>query len=145
MVETYDPTQVLTVWNGIPIDSGAYAEGTFMTVARNNEAWNLSVGSGGGAARAKSGDRSGRVTLTLRQTSPVNALLNSASVADEATGDGVGKLLIKDLSGQDVVIGAQSWIVKPPDLERSNEVTGQEWIIECEVLEILVAGNALPA
>ncbi len=140
-VPTKRPSDLIMVWNGIPITD--YAPGTYIEWARNADAFALTVGSGGSAARAASSDRSGTVTVTLLQTSPVNAALSAAAVLDETTGDGVGPLLIKDLSGADVVSAESAWIRKQPDGEESNEVTNRVWVFESDALIINLGGNPI--
>lgn len=138
-VATYQPDFVTVAFAGIPITG--YAPGSFVSAARNNDSWNLSVGSGGDGTRAKSGDKSGRVTLTLLGSSKSNAALSALATLDERTGAGVGPLLVKDLSGADVITAGSAWIVKPADQEKSNEETNREWVIEALNLEIVNGGN----
>jgi len=138
-VATYQPDLVTVAFAGIPITG--FAPGTFISAVRNEDSWNLSVGSGGDATRAKSGNRSGRVTLTLLGSSASNAALSALSQVDERTGAGVGPLGVKDLSGADTVTAGTAWIVKPPDLEKSNEETNREWVFETDSLEIVAGGN----
>lgn len=138
-ISTYQPDFVTVAFQGVPITG--FAPGSFINAVRNNDSWNISVGSGGDATRAKSGDRSGRVTLTLLGSSASNAALSAIAALDERLGSGVGALLVKDLSGADVIVAGTAWIVKPPDLEKSNEETNREWIFETDVLEITAGGN----
>lgn len=138
-VATYQPDLVTVAFRGVPITG--FAPGSFISAVRNNDSFNLTVGSGGDATRAKSGDRSGRVTLTLLGSSASNATLTAIAILDEQNGSGVGPLAVKDLSGADTVIAGTAWIVKPPDLEKSNEETNREWIFETDVLEIVAGGN----
>lgn len=138
-VATYQPDLVTVAFQGVPITG--FAPGEFISAVRNNDSWNLSVGSGGDATRAKSGDKSGRVTLTLLGSSASNAALSAIVATDEATGAGVGALLVKDLSGADVVVAGTAWIVKPPDLTKSNEESNREWVFESDNLEIVAGGN----
>lgn len=138
-VATYQPDFVTVAFNGVPITG--FAPGTFVSAARNNDSWAISVGSGGDATRAKSGDKSGRVTITLLDSSASNAVLSGFEQTDQRLGTGVGALLVKDLSGADVVTAGTAWIVKPPDLEKSNESSTREWVFETDNLEIFAGGN----
>ena len=140
-VETMDPQEYVVVWNGIPISG--FMSGTFIEWSRNNDSQSILVGSDGVAARAASADRSGRGTVTLKQTSPANGLLSAAQVLDEREGGQVGPLAVKDLGGLDVIAAASAWIVRPPDGEVSNEITGRQWIFETDNLEILLGGNPI--
>lgn len=138
-VATYQPDFVTVAYLGAPITG--FAPGTFVSAVRNNDTWNISVGSGGDATRAKSGDKSGRVTITLLGSSASNAVLSAFASVDERAGTSVGPLLVKDLSGADVIKAGTAWIVKPADQEKSNEETNREWIFETDDLEITSGGN----
>jgi hypothetical protein len=138
-VATYQPNFVTVAFQGVPITG--FAPGTFVSAVRNNDSYNLTIGSGGDGTRAKSGDKSGRITITLLGSSASNATLSAIAKLDETAGTGVGALLVKDLSGADVVTAGTAWITKPADQEKSNEETNREWIFETDNLEILSGGN----
>lgn len=138
MTATYQPDLVTVSWNGIIIQG--FAPDTFVTATRNNDSWNLTVGSGGDSTRAKSGDKSGRVEVTLLASSITNAALSAAIALDEATGASVGPLGVKDLSGDDAVVAGRAWIVKPADQEKANTESNRVWIFETGELEIVNGG-----
>lgn len=138
-VKSYDPNAVTLVFAGIPVEG--YADGTFVNVARNNPAFALTVGSSGEGARAKSNDKSGTVTLTLIQSSLSNDALSAIAALDEASSDGVGPLLMKDLSGRSLYAAETAWIQKVSDAEFAREITSREWVIETDSLEVFVGGN----
>lgn len=138
-VKSYDPAQVSVTFAGIIVEG--YADGTFITAARNNQSFTLKVGSSGEGARAKSNDRSGMVTLTLMQNSASNDLLSAQMALDEASGDGIGSLLIKDLSGTTLCSAETAWLQKPADVEFAKEISDRQWVIETDVLNIFAGGN----
>jgi len=140
-ISTKRPQDVTVVWNGIPISG--FASGTYVEFGRNSDAFALTVGSDGNAARAATADRSGFVRITLLQTSPSNAALSAAAALDEASGDGVGALLVKDLGGADLIAAASAWVKKMPDGEESNEITNRVWELETDNLEIFLGGNPI--
>lgn len=140
-IETLRPQDYTVVFNGVPISG--FMPGTFIEWSRNTESFRQIVGSDGSGARAASADRSGTVTLTLKQTSPSNGPLSGFASLDENTGDGVGPLAIKDLGGLDAIAAATAWIQKPADGEVSNEITGRQWIFETDNLEIFLGGNPI--
>lgn len=137
-VSTYQPDLVTVAFRGVPLTG--FAPDTFITAERNNDSWNLTVGSGGDATRAKSGDKSGRVTLTLLGSSVSNAALSAMSALDEQLGTQVGPLAVKDLSGADTVFAGSAWIVKPANIEKGNNETNREWVFEASNLEIYAGG-----
>ena len=138
-VKSYNAAEVSIIFAGIPLEG--FADGTFVTAARNNDSFALTVGSDGEGARSKSNDKSGIVTLTLMQSSLSNDLLSAQALLDELSGDGIAPLLIKDLSGTTLVAAETAWIRKPSDVEFSKEITTREWIIETNALDIFVGGN----
>lgn len=139
MVDTFRPADVTAVFAGIPWEG--YAEGTMITAAKNNDGFNLSVGSTGSGARAQSSDESGTVVVRFQQTATVNALLSAQHELDKASGDGVGPFLCKDLSGADVIAAESMWIRKVADVEYGNEIVAREWTLESDNLVITPGGN----
>ncbi len=104
------------------------------------------MGSDGEAARSKSNDKSGRMTIQLLQTSPSNAILSAFALADEVTpGGAVFPFACKDLNGGSLHTAQTGWIVKKPDAEYVVEAGPREWIIETDDLKHTVAGNNEPA
>lgn len=140
-LNTYDPAQLTMVFAGIPIDG--FADGTFVNCERNEDAWTLQVGSDGEACRSKSNNKSGRITFTLGQWSNSNDLLSALANTDENTpnGDGIGPLLVKDLSGRSLFTAEKGWIVKQAAAGWSREAESREWIVETNELNVFVGGH----
>lgn len=138
-VKTYNPADVAIIFAGVPIEG--IADGTFITVARNNQSYNMQIGSDGEGVRAKSNDKGGTVTLTLMQSSLTNDALSALSVLDETSGDGVGPLMVKDNSGRTLISAETAWIQKPADVEFAREATTREWVFETDLLNLFVGGN----
>jgi hypothetical protein len=137
---TYDPKKILASFG--PVLFSGFADGVMITAVRNNPGVNLAVGSTGDSARAISNDESGLITITLLQTSNVNALLSAIEKLDQATGDGVNPFFIKNLNGVDLVSAASAWIQKPADYNRGREIGdgNTEWIFETPNLNIVHGG-----
>lgn len=138
---TYSASQVTVAFNGIPV-TGA-GPGTFVAWARNEESASLQVGSQGDSTISKSNNRSGRVTLTLLQSSASNSALSQMSQLFETgpAGSGIGPLLVKDMSGTTVISAENAWVVKPADGEFSNEGTTREWVLETDYLQVFNGAN----
>ena len=141
---TYDPKKVLT--SGGPGLFSGVADGVMINAARNNQGVNTVVGSTGDGARAISNDKSGIVTLTLLQSSIVNALMTSIAKQDEISGNGIHPLLIKDIgSSGDLVKASAMWIQKIADYNRGREIGDGNvvWVLETTDLDI-IQGGLLP-
>lgn len=141
MLRTYDPKEISMIVGG-KIISG-YADGSFLTVERNNPSWNLQIGSDGEAVRAKSNDKSGKFTITLQQGSPLNADLAAFAKSDEVNGGGVFSVLIKDNNGTSLHSAETAWIVQPSTSEYARENGSREWVIETDNLESMPGGNSV--
>lgn len=137
---TYDPKNVSVIIGG-KIMSG-FADGTFVTVERNEQAFNLKVGVDGEGTRAKSNNKSGKITIVLMQSSPSNDDLSAIAAADELTGAGIVPSLVKDNSGTSLATALTSWVQKYSNNEYGKEVTTRTWIMETDELQTFVGGNS---
>jgi hypothetical protein len=137
-LSTYDPLYVLVSFKGIPISG--YADGTFIKAERNEAAYTQKVGASGEVCRARSRNMTGKVTLTLLASSPVNDLLSACYMLDEATNAGFGSFFIKELNGSTVCMAPVSYVEKLPSVEYAKEVGQREWVFLCDQLIENVGG-----
>ena len=139
-VRTFDPAQVVLTVGGVPI--GGYADGTFISVERNEDTFTPVSGADGVVSRAKSNNKTGTITVTLAQTSPSNDVLSGFAVADELTNTGIVPVLCKDNSGRSVHFSALGWIQKPPTAEYGKEISNREWVLYLADYTPFNGGNA---
>jgi len=140
LLHSYNAAEVIMNFIGIPILG--LADGTFVNVERNEDAFGLVSGSDGEGCRWSSNNRSGKVTFTLGQWAITNDLLSAVALVDELKGDGIGAFLMKDMSGRSLYSAEKAWIVKLPAAGYSRESSEtREWIIETNNLIMLVGGN----
>ena len=140
-VKNLDPKQVSIAFG--PVLISGFADGTYVSVERNEDSFSLMVGADGEAARSKSNNLSGRVTVTLMQTSASNALLSAIAQVDErsSAGDGINPLLVKDNNGLDLYTAETAWIVKPATGSHGREAETREWVFETNELISFSGGN----
>jgi hypothetical protein len=138
-LKSYDPKQVAVIIGTRPISG--FADGEFVSVERNNDAWTYTTGADGEGTRVKSNDRSGRVTLTLAQTAVDNAYISELAIADELAGGGTIPVTIRDKSGNDIHATETAWVVKMPVANYDKATTNREWIFETNDLNMYVGGN----
>ena len=143
MAKSYDPKQYSLIVGGHIV--GGLADGTFLSVSRNNDTFTLSMGADGEGARAKSNDKSGTFVFTLLQSSLSNDVLSGFHNADELNNGGQVPVLVKDNNGTTILQANTAWVRKPADVELAKEITGREWTIETDNLQMLVGGIAAPA
>lgn len=138
-MKEYQASQVSITIAGIPISG--YADGTFITVERDEDSFTKQVGTDGEVTRSKSNNRTGAITLVLMQTSASNLLLSAWLATDELGGSSIGPFLMKDNSGNSIYAAQNCWARKYPSAEFGREATSREWIIDCDNLVITEGGN----
>jgi len=139
-IRTYAADEVRIVVGGAPITG--LADGTFVSVSRDEQAYNKVTGADGTTSRAKTANRAGTITLTLQQTSPANDVLSGYMIADEQDNSGVVPVLVKDGSGRTVVSAASAYVQQAPDADFSKDIEEREWVLECAGIDMFVGGNA---
>lgn len=137
-VKSFDPKQLAINCGGNPITG--YAEGTFIDIERDEDAFNFTAGADGEGARAKINVQSATITLTLIQSSASNDILSAFALADELTNSGLFPLLVKDNNGRSLYAAETAWVQKFAKSEFSNDVTSREWVIRTDKLKMLVGG-----
>jgi type IV secretory pathway TrbL component len=137
--KTYDPSQVAIIVGGFQVTG--FADGSFLTVERNADNFALYIGTDGEGTRAKSNNKSGRMTFTLAQSSDANAFLSALVTADELSNSGIVPVLVKDNSGTSLYSAETAWIVKHPAAEFGREIGTREWILETDSLAVFTGGN----
>ncbi len=137
----YDAKQVIVIIGVVPVSG--YADGSFVSVENNEDAYTLLVGTDGEATRSRTNNNSSRITLTLQQGSLSNALLSGLHEIDKNSISGAGcfPVLIKDLQGTSMYAAEKAWIVKRPTAEFGREAGSREWIIETDNLALAIDGG----
>jgi hypothetical protein len=125
LTHTYDPARVIITYGGMPISG--YADGTFVNVEPNAEAWTKKVGADGEVIRARSNDNTHTVTITLQDSSLSNQYLSTCKNADKLTGLGMLPLQIMDSNGATLFFWPQVWVSTDPSWGQAKETTDREW------------------
>jgi hypothetical protein len=139
-VKTYDPKSVQVIIGGVQISG--FADGTFLSIERDEDAFTKVTGADGETSRAKSNNKAGMFTLTLQQTSASNDVLTGFALADELNNDGVVPVLIKDNLGTTTVFTANGWVRRLPTAEFAKEITNREWTLDLADMTYFVGGNS---
>lgn len=130
----YSPDQIKLSFNGVPVTG--FMDGTFLDVERQEANFTMHTGSLGDVTRTRNLNKTGKVTFTLMQHAPINDLLTTFLVQDEAGDHPPGTLQCKDLTNNMRCHAQHAWIEKAPKVERGKESMGIQWIIDCADLEI---------
>jgi hypothetical protein len=139
-VKDYDPRKVTVSIGGI--NAEGFADGTFISVSRNNQTWTTVSGASGEVSRSKSNDFTGTIELTLLQTSKTNDFLTSKLIADEGP-DNAGKFAFAliDANGTTLVGSTECWVQQPPTIEYGKELGDRVWTLEAANLKMTIGGT----
>ena len=138
-IRTFDPKSVIVTIGGVPMSG--YADGTFLTVDRDEDAFSKVTGADGVTSRVKSNNRSGTMTLSLTQTSSSNDVLSGFVALDEIANAGVVPILVKDVSGNSLFFSATGWVKKFPSSEFGKEISNRDWVLDLADVDVFVGGN----
>ena len=136
---TYDPRKIVVTCGGSIITG--YADGTFVSFERINDAFTTTTGADNLTTRTKTNDKSATLTLTLQQTSISNDVLSAFYNLDETGNAGIFSVSIKDVLGTTLVTARAGWIRKLPVIEYGNELSNREWVIDCADTIVTAGGN----
>jgi hypothetical protein len=144
----YDPEKVVASFApnaaagiaAIDITNGAIA-GSFLTVTKNNPRWAKEGDRAGNQTRVKNNDRSGTITVELSASSPTNAALSAAAIADDASEAVVGSVVIKDLNGTTLVKASGCYLTQVADASFGSERGSRTWVWECTVIDDFIGGH----
>lgn len=137
-LKTYDPSSIAVVVAGRNLENLA---DTFVSVDYNEDAFTYTPNVDGGGTRNYNPNRSGRITVTLKQSADDNLYLSGLHAADMLSKLGTFPVLIKDTNGNSLHTAASAWIVRSAPSEYAKEVGDREWIFETDELISVPAGS----
>lgn len=135
----YNPKDIVLVVGAIIVKG--FGEDTMVEVERDEDAFTKMVGADGETTRSKNANTTGQIRFTLAQTSESNQLLSALAALDEASGDGVVPVMVKDLGGASLAAAESGWVKKRPVMSFGKAAGTREWVIDTADLIINDAGN----
>lgn len=127
-VNDYDPMKVSVLVNYVPVTG--FADGTFVSVNRNNPTWSTASGASGEVVRSKSNDKTGTIEITLMQSSAFNSTMKGLMLADETSNAGKFTIqVIDNNTGKEIIGATEGWINQPPQIEYGKEQSERQWTI----------------
>ncbi|AOF54432.1 hypothetical protein BKG91_09380 [Rodentibacter caecimuris] len=133
----FDPKQVVVLLDGKEIDD--WADGSDVISALNQvDAGQLIIGADGSGVFIANPDKSGKLTLKIKQHSPDNAYLNKLFNQQKNSIKTFMPftLAIRDLINDDVVTATKGYFTTPTPYTRGNGYNAQTWTIVFEQMTI---------
>jgi hypothetical protein len=134
----YDPGLTSFTWG--PIQPTMFADGTFIVVEYEADAFSKRTGSGGDTVRTRQRNRSGSITLTLLKEDPANSLIMAIAKIDQESGLGVRPALVRNLNSTALAAAPSAWVRKIPNLEFADVSGVVEWVFDIAGLELQHGG-----
>lgn len=136
----YSPEDVIVLVAGsIPISG--MAEGTFVSVTKEDVPFTTKVSADGVVSRSYTNSQVYNITLTLHSASSSNDLLTKLWRIDEMTQRGKFSVLVKDPLGTSLFHSNIGWVSKTPNLEFADKITNRDWTITCTQGTVNFGGN----
>lgn len=137
-LRNYSPDRVTISFKGITITG--FADGTFIEVEREVDTFTKKVGSLGDVARTKSLNKSGKITITVMDTHPINDALSAVITDDEQDGLSFGPFSLKDLAGLTEVRATEAWCMRIPKVTRAQASANVVYVFEAASIFIIHGG-----
>lgn len=137
---TYSPLDVIVlIANIIPLTG--MVDGTFIKVSKDEDIFSTRTSADGVVSRSHKDSQVYTVEITLHQASESNDILSKLMIADATTRAATFPLFMKDATGSFIFQSLDSWIVGPPSITFSNEISDRTWRIACSGVSMNVGGN----
>lgn len=128
-VETYDARTVNVVVAGAVITG--FADKSIVKIEPSADTFTPYVGAKGEVARSRNADRSGKITISLKHTSPSNKFLSDLAKSNDTFASSVTHAL-----DGEVASGVDCWVTKKPGLSYEEKITEREWVIFVPELQL---------
>jgi len=128
-VKNYDPNDVIVAFAGRTITG--FSDGTYVTASKDEAKWETHVGAQGEVTRSRNRHPIGRITFTLKRSSPdIDFLLGKMNSND------IDPCNVVDRNQKNVTAGgSEAWIAEFPDFEATEGDDVPEIEFEIEVAD----------
>lgn len=140
-MKQYNPRSVAVIIGGKAMQG--FADGTFITIKRDEDMWNLAIGCDGIGTRAKTNNFSGTIEMTFHQSSPSNDVLSGYVAADELSSSGAVPFLMREgETGNSLAAALTCWVKQPAQIEYGKTISNRVWSLHTDNIQIFVGSNA---
>ena len=138
---SYNARQVQVVFNTILLEG--YADGDFLTITKESDAYGDVAGTDGDVTRFDTNDRRATIEIRLMQTSLSNDPLSATHALDRNTpgGAGIGSFLVQDMNGTSLYRAGNCWIQRAPDPVFGREPQERVWVLRTPHLYEFTGGT----
>lgn len=117
-----------------------YAPGSFFSAQFDKPRFSLVTGIDGDSARVRNTTRSGKIVVTLQQSSLSNNWLSSFNIADETLGAGVLPFFAREKGGGTTIFAASAFVQEVPQINLSINPMDRSWTFLTDNLFLYLGG-----
>ena len=147
---TYSPIDVTVVISqestGLVHICSGFAEDSHINVEREMDTYQHYTGVDNTATRIYSANTSGKVTLSLQQSSASNDVLSALYNYDKqyrGTNKGLFTLTVKDGSGRSIMFAQEAYVGVVPNQQFGSGMNTRDWVLHCTQMDNAIGGNSL--
>lgn len=146
---TYSPIDVAIVISqestGLVHVISGLAEDSFVNIEREKETFQHYTGVDNTATRIYSANTSGKITVSLQQSSASNDVLSALYAYDKASrnSNGLFTLTVKDGSGRSIMFSQEAYVGVVPNQQFGSGMNTRDWVFHCTQMEDYIGGNSL--
>ena len=124
---------------------GGYAEDSNINIEHDAETYQHHTGIDNVATRIHNANTSGKITISLAESSASNDVLYALHQydVDSRSNKGLFSLTIKDGSGRSVMFSQEAYIGVVPNQQYGASVNNREWVFHCTRMTNVLGGNGL--
>ncbi|AHK11261.1 hypothetical protein S140_155 [Shewanella sp. phage 1/40] len=135
MTLLYEAASIEAAWNGITLDSGRVGDGAFLEFTPVGDLSEISWSSNGEMGISKLAQQGAVITLTLKQTAPLNAVL--ARIVKEQTKKGVVPIIapfrcVDKFANSAHFVALNATLTAQPTQSFANTMGDKVWTWTCE-------------
>lgn len=128
-VKHLDIKQVVCTFG--PIILRGYAEGSAISIAFDEDLFDVVVGCDGETTRSRKNNNNATVEITLAQSSGAHEEMQLSTLRTSALSSQTFPMFINDIMNGELYSSAEAFVKKLPDAEMNNGVTERKWTICC--------------
>lgn len=131
----YEAANITASWLGLNLAEGGWADDTFLTVVPSGPRKTVTKGADGKMAVSKMADKGAVITLTLKQSAPLNKKIAAIAAAEDMVGGEINfaPFTVMDKTGDSAnFIALNATLTEIASNEFGNTMGEKTWVWECE-------------
>ena len=136
----YDP-EALDIFVALLYEIKGFSSESLVSIKKEEDSFKASTGSSGVTERLSIPSNNYVLEMSLAQTSTSNSILTTILNLDKTTNRAIFPIYIKDKVSGSTFFSDSCFIMKPPEVEYSDNIETRKWSIYCANMSFALSGN----